>query len=504
MSGASPGRACAFRVLRRLSESGAFADRALHAEAAGLDPRDRGLAMLLAYGAVQRRRTLDHVLAQLCSRPLERLDPPVLAALRLGAFELLFVEGAAEHAAVNESVELVKATGRGGAAFVNAVLRRVAREGRGLLDQLSDETPEGAAIVHSVPDWLAELWWRELGPAEARELLACANRPAESALRINALRAPLDLPLPVSSGPAGPELPEGRVLHEPFDVFGSEEWRNGLVMPQSRGSMLVARMLAPQPGERVLDLCAAPGGKTTHLAALMGGEGSSRWRCTRAAPPPWRRRARGWAPATSRYRPATAGSSTPARGSSASSSTRRAAGSGRCSHARTCAGRTGGGRSASWSPGRRRCCAPGRRHSRRAARWSTRSARSAGPRAAISLRGSSRRGIDSSSTTSASYCPTATAPTASTSLGSVDARLPRYPRGVEDAPVKLGPECPGCGEPWLRPSAVPGRYRCLYCLRRFELVSVCPNCGEHSTIVRMSTTAIVICNHCKGSMLRAV
>jgi len=273
MSGASPGRACAFRVLRRVSESGAFADRALHAEAAGLDPRDRGLAMLLAYGAVQRRRTLDHVLAQLCSRPLERLDPPVLAALRLGAFELLFVEGAAEHAAVNESVELVKATGRGGAAFVNAVLRRVAREGRGLLDELSDDTPEGAAIVHSVPDWLAELWWRELGPAEARELLACANRPAESALRINALRAPLDLPLPVSSGPAGPELPEGRVLHEPFDVFGSEEWRNGLVMPQSRGSMLVARMLAPQPGERVLDLCAAPGGKTTHLAALMGGEG---------------------------------------------------------------------------------------------------------------------------------------------------------------------------------------------------------------------------------------
>ena len=273
MSGASPGRACAFRVLRRVSESGAFADRALHAEAAGLDPRDRGLAMLLAYGAVQRRRTLDHVLAQLCSRPLERLDPPVLAALRLGAFELLFVEGAAEHAAVNESVELVKATGRGGAAFVNAVLRRVAREGRGLLDELSDDTPEGAAIVHSVPDWLAELWWRELGPAEARELLACANRPAESALRINALRAPLDLPLPVSSGPAGPELPEGRVLHEPFDVFGSEEWRNGLVMPQSRGSMLVARMLAPQPGERVLDLCAAPGGKTTHLAARMGGEG---------------------------------------------------------------------------------------------------------------------------------------------------------------------------------------------------------------------------------------
>ena len=82
------------------------------------------------------------------------------------------------------------------------------------------------------------------------------------------------------------------------------------------------------------------------------------------------------------------------------------------------------------------------------------------------------------------------------------ARL-RYMR-MSDAPVNLGPECPNCGEPWLRPTAVPGRYRCVYCLHRFELVSVCPNCGEHSTIVRMSSTAIVECNHCHGSMLKAV
>jgi ribosomal protein L37AE/L43A len=75
---------------------------------------------------------------------------------------------------------------------------------------------------------------------------------------------------------------------------------------------------------------------------------------------------------------------------------------------------------------------------------------------------------------------------------------------VEDEPAKLGPECPACGEPWLRPTAAPGRYRCVNCLHRFELVSVCPNCGEHSTIVRMSSTAIVICNHCKSSMLRAL
>jgi len=70
--------------------------------------------------------------------------------------------------------------------------------------------------------------------------------------------------------------------------------------------------------------------------------------------------------------------------------------------------------------------------------------------------------------------------------------------------VNLGPECPGCHEPWLRPTTMPGRYRCVYCLRRYELSSVCPNCGEHSTIVRMSSTAILTCNHCRSSMLTQV
>jgi ribosomal protein L37AE/L43A len=75
---------------------------------------------------------------------------------------------------------------------------------------------------------------------------------------------------------------------------------------------------------------------------------------------------------------------------------------------------------------------------------------------------------------------------------------------VSDSSFKLGPKCPACGEPWLRPTAMAGRYRCVNCLQRFELVSVCPNCGEHSTIVRMSSTAILDCNHCQGSMLKAV
>ena len=88
--------------------------------------------------------------------------------------------------------------------------------------------------------------------------------------------------------------------------------------------------------------------------------------------------------------------------------------------------------------------------------------------------------------------------------GEIPAAVVNLRSVVTDPPIKLGPECPSCGEPWLRPTAVPGRYRCVYCLQRYELVSVCPNCGEHSTIVRMSSTAIVACNHCQGSMLRAV
>jgi 16S rRNA (cytosine967-C5)-methyltransferase len=268
----APARRCANRVIRRVFEQGAYADRAFHAEAAGLaDRRDRALAMTLAYGTIQRRRTLDHILARLASRSPAKLDPPIIAALRLGLFQLAFLDGIAEHAAVHESVELAKQSSPGGATLVNAVLRRAARERDELLAGLTDDDPRSAAVLHSVPDWIAELWWTELGAQTARALLAHINLPAESVLRINTLKADqLDLPVPSR---AAPELPEGRVLEAPFDIFGSAAFQQGLVMPQSRASMLAGRALAPQAGERVLDLCAAPGAKTTHLAALIRNQG---------------------------------------------------------------------------------------------------------------------------------------------------------------------------------------------------------------------------------------
>jgi 16S rRNA (cytosine967-C5)-methyltransferase len=232
--------------------------------------------MALAYGAVQRRATLDHVTARLSDRPVDELDPPVLATLRLGLLQLLFMDGIAAHAAVNDSVELVK--GGGGAGLVNAVLRRATREGRALIEALSDAEPGNAAVKYSVPVWLAELWFAELGAGRARSLLAVVNDPAESALRVNTLvAAPAEVlaALPVRAH-AARGLPEALVLEEPFDAFGSELFRRGAIMPQSRASMHVSRALAPEPGERVLDLCAAPGAKTTHLAALVGDTGSVR------------------------------------------------------------------------------------------------------------------------------------------------------------------------------------------------------------------------------------
>jgi len=273
----APARACAHRVLRRVFEDGAYAEKALQAEAGGLDARDRALAMRLAYGAIQRAGTTDHLLERLAGRPAARIDPPLLASLRLGLYELLYLDGSPDYAVVADAVELAKARGGRGHGLVNAVLRRAAREGRpALLGQLSDRDPRAAAVAHSHPEWIAHLWWEALGPEQARALMARDNEPAELALRANALvceAGELAARLGVATH-RDERIPEALVLDEPLDLHGSPLWSEGAFTAQSRAAMLVARTVAPQPGEAVLDLCAAPGGKSTHLAALMGDEGS--------------------------------------------------------------------------------------------------------------------------------------------------------------------------------------------------------------------------------------
>ena len=276
----TPARTCAFRVLQRTFCEGAYADRAFRAEAerAGLDARDRAFAQRLAYGAIQNRRTLDYVIMALSARDVGSLDLPVLNALRLGIYQVALLDGVPDHAAVDQSVDLAKYHGDGGHRLVNAVMRRAAREAGDLIAQLTDNSPAEAAVRHSHPEWVVRMWWDALGAAETIALLERDNGPAENAVRANEL---LVTPEEVAAALAdqgvesrvADDIPEGLVLDGQFDAHGSQLFKEGAIMPQSRASMLVARVLEPQPGDRVLDLCAAPGAKATHIAALLGNEG---------------------------------------------------------------------------------------------------------------------------------------------------------------------------------------------------------------------------------------
>ena len=250
----APARRAAHEVLLRVFEEGAYADRALRTAVQGLDERDAALARRLAYGAVQRVRTLDHAIAALGGRRVEKLDPPVRAALRLGAYQLGFLDGVPRYAAVNESVELVRRAGLERAvAFANAVLRRVADGIGDLLASLPEHAPTEAALRHSYPDWVAEVWWRDLGPDGARACMRAQNEPAETVVRL--VRGDVD-------GEPDPDVP-GAWRVERVDERAVAE---GRIWPQSRGSQLAGLAVGARDGERTLDLCAAPGGKATMLA----------------------------------------------------------------------------------------------------------------------------------------------------------------------------------------------------------------------------------------------
>ncbi len=169
----SPARSAAYEVLLRVFEEEAYADRALRSASERLDERDRALARQLAFGSVQRARTLDHAIETLGKRPVRKLDPPVLAALRLGTYQLGYLGGVPRYAAVNESVELVRrARLERAVPFTNAVLRRV---GDGI-ERLLAELPEGP-LRHSYPDWIWDVWRRDLGDEGALALMRAQNEP---------------------------------------------------------------------------------------------------------------------------------------------------------------------------------------------------------------------------------------------------------------------------------------------------------------------------------------
>lgn len=278
----------AWNVVRRTFDEDAWTDRAFtgEAERAGLDARDRAFAQRLAYGVVQRARRLDHVIGTVGKRPLRKIDPPVLHALRIGVYELLELSGTEPHASVDQAVELVRGTvGERAVAFTNAVLRRAQVDGAGIIAALDPDDPDDLATQLSFPAWMVQRLRAHYGD-DGVAALATQNRVgSERAVpfRVNRLHpdaGSVDREL-ADSGVDPAELPDAftGALDDARLVRGSSGAldpmvERGLLLPQSLSSQLVALALDPQPGERVLDMCAAPGGKTMHLAARMQNRGA--------------------------------------------------------------------------------------------------------------------------------------------------------------------------------------------------------------------------------------
>ena len=272
-------RVAAFRVLRALDSGLVDLGDALSRERDPLpDSRDRALATDLATGTLRWRGALDFQLQQRSAKPLGKLDAAVLDALRLGAYQLLHLERVPVSAIVNDSVDLVKVAGlRSAASFVNAILRRLARERDGLIWPARDNLAEYLSVVHSHPLWLVQRWLARYGEDLTERWLRFNNDPPLMTLAVNRMRLTRDDLMqrlatagvetrPTLTAPHGVSVTAGHALSAPA-------FRDGLCVVQDEASQIIPELLTAAPGHWILDACAAPGGKTVAAAAQCGPEG---------------------------------------------------------------------------------------------------------------------------------------------------------------------------------------------------------------------------------------
>lgn len=263
-----PARGAAVRLLCEV-EAGARLEPLLAALADELaDGRDRRFAHQLTAGVLKWRDRLDWVIDRFASRPVADLSAGVRQVLRLGAFQLLFLDRVPPRAAVHTAVDLARRHGHGGAAaFANAVLRKVAGEGRQVAYPDPETDEEGyLAVYYSHPRWLVARWLRRWGPQRTRDLLRADNDTPALYVVPNPLRAAaVPGTVPVAGRPGALEV------LEPDGFFDTPAFRDGHCFVQDVNAGLAAQLLAPRPGDRVLDLCAAPGGKSVQLALACGG-----------------------------------------------------------------------------------------------------------------------------------------------------------------------------------------------------------------------------------------
>jgi 16S rRNA (cytosine967-C5)-methyltransferase len=279
-------REASLLALSRISEEGAFISLALAEVLPKVpDRRDRSLAAEITYGVTAHRSTLDWMISRVTGRRVDSLDKPLPDILRIGFYQLYYLDRVPPPAAVHSTVELVKKSRKKALApFVNGVLRGALRKFSSLQDFLQknrEAAPSEAAslaLTYAHPEWLVKRWLERFGTAQTEALLSANNRPAPLTLRTNTLKVSREhlLQALASAGltaEAGRITPESVVLTAGGRVTDLEPYRQGWCQIQGESAMLVSRILAPRPGESVLDGCSAPGGKTTHLAQLMQNKG---------------------------------------------------------------------------------------------------------------------------------------------------------------------------------------------------------------------------------------
>lgn len=275
-------RQSAFEILLAMEKSTSFADTLVDRELStdDLQGPDRGFLTELVFGVLRRRSTLDYLIDCYATQKSVKLERSVLILLRLGLYQIYFLDRVPVSAAVNETVHLVKRFIPRAAAFSNAVLRRAVRERDAVPwpDRKSD--PAGfVAVRHASPHWLVEQWTGQVGPDEVESLASIMSSPPPLTLRTNTLKISREdlLALLTEKGvqaQATSFSPFGVQVLVPTPPTLLPGFSDGLFTVQDESSQLASLFLFPLPGEAILDLCAAPGGKATHLAQLMEDRGA--------------------------------------------------------------------------------------------------------------------------------------------------------------------------------------------------------------------------------------
>jgi 16S rRNA (cytosine967-C5)-methyltransferase len=276
-------RETALKILYDINEKGAYSNIAIdkHLDSTELKAVDRGFITELVYGTVKWRLKIDWVIEQFSNVKLRKLSPWILNILRMGIYQLIFTDRVPESAACNESVKLAGKYGhQASRGYVNGILRNIARNKNSI--KYPDENADMIkylSVKYSHPEWLVEKWLKRYGREFAEGLLESNNGVADLTVRANTLKTSRDelirsLNLEGMEAEAGKYISEAIRLNKPSSITGSDLFSQGLFQVQDESSMLVAHILDPKPGELVMDLCSAPGGKATHIAQLMENRGT--------------------------------------------------------------------------------------------------------------------------------------------------------------------------------------------------------------------------------------